>query len=114
LACIVCKVQESESLPLQVMVTRSESVVFPLGCPEVSPGDPRSEISPLTVEEMACIGCLLGGAGGLKWAPGRSEVFPLDLQTFEALIALRINELAPVSAKVFGKRGVSGVRCPVA
>jgi len=111
---MVCKVQESESLHLQVMVTRSESVVFPRGLPEVSSGDPRGEISPLAVEEMACIGCLLGGAGGLERASGRSEGFPLDLQTFEARISLRINDLPPVSAKVFGKRGVPGVRWPVA
>ncbi|GAI56551.1 unnamed protein product, partial [marine sediment metagenome] len=46
----------------------------------------------------------------LKGGSRRSEVFTLDLQTFEARISLRINDVSPVSAKVFGKKCVSGVR----
>jgi len=93
---------------------RCTIVVFPLGCPEVSPWDPRAEISPISIEKTGCNASVRSDTESLKRCSQRSEGFPLDLQTFEARISLRIDKLALVGAKVFGKRGVSGVRCPVA
>ena len=112
-ACVVCKVQGWESVGLQVAVMRSAIVVFPLGWPEVSHGDPRAEISPISIEKTGCNASVRSDTGYLKRGSRRSEAFPLDLQTFEARISLMINDLPPVGAKVFGKRGVPGVRCLV-
>ncbi|MBA7628219.1 hypothetical protein ES703_35695 [subsurface metagenome] len=113
-ACVVCKVQGWESVGLQVAVMRSAIVVCPSGCPEVSPGDPRREISPVSIEKTGWNGSVRSDTESFKRCSQRSEGFPLDLQTFEARISPRIDYLALVSTKVFGKRCVSRVRWPVA
>ncbi|MBA7639257.1 hypothetical protein ES703_46915 [subsurface metagenome] len=112
-ACVVCKVQGWESAGLRVMIYIPAGVVFPLGCPEVSPGDPCPEISPIWIKKTGCNASVRSDTEGFKGGSRRSEAFSLDLQTFEARISLRIDKLALVGAKVCGKRGVPGVRCLV-
>ncbi|MBA7661300.1 hypothetical protein ES703_69315 [subsurface metagenome] len=93
---------------------RCTIVVFPSGCPEVSHGDPLAEISPISIEKTGCNAPGRSDTESLKRCSRRSEGFPLDLQTFEARISLRIDYLSLVGSKVFGKRGVPRGRCPVA
>ena len=95
------------------MMWGSEGVVVLPHCPEVSHGDPRAEISPIWIKKTGCNASVRSDTEGFKGGSRRSEAFSLDLQTFEARISLRIDKLALVGAKVFGKRGVPGVRCLV-
>jgi len=96
-----------------VAVMRSAIVVFPLRWRGVSHGDPRAEISPIWIEKTGCNAPVRSDTESLKGGFRRSEAFPLDLQTCEGHIRPRIDKLALVGAKVFGKRGVPGVRCLV-
>ncbi|MBA7533565.1 hypothetical protein ES705_25806 [subsurface metagenome] len=94
-------------------VMRSAIVVFPLRWRGVSHGDPRAEISPISIEETGCNAPVRSDTESLKGGSRRSNPFSLCLKRFEAHIRPRIDKLALVGAKVFGKRGVPGVRCLV-
>jgi len=92
-ACVVCKVQVWESVHLQVIFRGPGDVVFPSGCPEISPGDPRARGSDILPWE----GCSFAPWGDhvreLRRCFEGFRAFLLDAGIFEAHICPRIGFL---------------------
>ncbi len=95
------------------MIYIPAGVVFPLGCPEVSHLDPRSEKAGVVLPEMRSFALWRGDLRSFWISPERSCLVLLDLGISEAQICPVINDVALVGARALGKGGVSGVRCLV-
>jgi hypothetical protein len=95
---------------LGVMIWVPAGVNFPLGCPEVSHGDPRAQGSNIVLPEGHFSTICRRVVEAFQESFEAFRLFLLGLGVYEAHVWLRIDYLALGSAKVFGKRGVSGVR----